>query len=246
MIHDKPDFRPTIAAAIVACILMLLFGLTHRFLSARMSTFTNMPPLDPAVLQALPQQIGNWTGQDVPVKDAIIRAANTDAYINRRFRRQNRNALESVSLFIGCGTDIDKVMSHRPLGCYKYAGWALTSQRSMKLPLGNGTRLPCIVYEFYRDGPAAETVTVLHYCHANGRYFDEVMQVRALGLAGMRSVRYAAQVQIIASKPGLPDDSAMQIISDFAVDSAEPIARLLGAIDREQAVIQSGNPTQGK
>jgi hypothetical protein len=124
-------------------------------------------------------------------------------------------------------------MSHRPLGCYRRAGWTLIADDYAELPLGDGTELPCIIYQFTAEGMAHGRLIVLHYCHADGQYFDEVMQVLAHGRRGLRRIGYAAQVQIVASSQTLADDSAVQLVSAFAVDSAASIARLFEDIQRD-------------
>jgi len=229
-VTHRPKLRPVTLAVIIAGVLMLGFGLTYRVLAARMGVLGNRTSIDPGALEGLPLQIGDWTGQGIPVDETIIDAAGVDAYINRRYSRQG--GVESVSLFAACGTNVNEVMSHRPLGCYRAAGWTLVQRRAIELPIVNEVKLPCMVYQFYRKKPVEQVVTVLHYCRADGQYFDEVMQVLAERWGGLRTVRYAAQVQIVASGLTLEFDPIGHEVFNFAAASAAPITHLFTAIEK--------------
>jgi hypothetical protein len=230
---SAPTYRPVVVAAIAASVLMLVSGVTYRVLAARQAAPANRIPIDPGALEGLPLQIGDWTGQDVPLEGAVVDATGSDAHINRRYSRHN--GLESVSLFIACGTNVNEVMSHRPAGCYPAAGWQLVDHRPLTLPLDAGINIPCIVYEFYRGGLETEKVTVLHYCFADGQYFNEVMQVLATGLRGLRAIGCAAQVQIVGSDRTLTTDSGTRLVSAFAADSVASIARLFEQIEKDKS-----------
>jgi EpsI family protein len=232
-----PDRRRVAMAATTASLMMFVFGLTYRALASRQGAPVNTTRLDPAVLQALPRQIGDWTGQDVPLSEALVEATGSDAYINRQYSR--RNGTESVSLYVACGANVNAVMSHRPMGCYRRTGWLLVDRRSMELPLSDGGTFPCTVYHFRRGDLDAEAVTVLHYCFAGGRYFDEVMKVLATGWRGMHAVNSAAQVEIVASGKALAASAAARLVRDFAVDSAMPVNRILESIEGGQSARDS-------
>lgn len=233
MMSSNSDHRLVVVAAIAASFLMLIFGLTYRILAARQAAPANKTSIDPTALDKLPLQIGDWMGFDAPLDRTVVDATGSDAHINRQYSRYN--GLESVSLFIACGTNVNGVMSHRPTGCYHAAGWQLVARRSIELLLSDGMKLPCIVYQFYREGLEAEKVTILHYCRADEKYFNEVMQVLGTGWRGLRAIGYAAQVQIVASAKTLTDDSATRLVSAFAVDSASSITRLFEDIEKERS-----------
>jgi len=177
-------------------------------------------------------QIGDWIGMDLPLAEAVVDATGSDAYINRRYSR--RNGLETISAFIACGTRINEVMSHRPLGCYRTAGWQLMHHRAVELPWESGKELPCILYQWSRQGPDTEYVTVLHYCYADGRYFNEVKRVLAAGWRGLKPIDYAAQVQIVVPGRMPSDDAATKLATAFAVESAPAIARVFEQIEKDQ------------
>jgi hypothetical protein len=204
----------------------------------------NETQVDPNALQALPFQIAGWMGRDVPLSDSLADATGCDAYVNRRYTRDD--ALQSASMFVACGTNVAEIMSHRPLGCYRGAGWKLIDERAVSLRLPDETELSCIIYQFYREGVTAEKVAVLHYCYADGQYFDEVMQVMAEGWRGLRTINFAAQVQIVASNRSMLDDSAVEPVSKLAVDSASVVAELFRRCEMDLSTEESGETSSHK
>jgi len=230
-----------VVAAIAASFLMLIFGLTHRALVARLMVFENKTPIDPAALERFPLQIGGWTGQDVPVDEAKVDATGTDAHISRRYSRSD--GLESVSLYVACGVN---ALVHRPPACYIATGLSLLDRRSMELLLDDGTKLPCSIFQFFRGGLDTKKVTVLHYSIADGQYFGDVSRSLLQVAQGIRAVGYVAQVQIVASTESLAADSATRLVSAFAVDSALSIARLFETLEEDRSSGEFHESLKGK
>jgi len=219
-------YRRPIVAAIAASSLMLIFGLTYRVLAARLGVPTSATPIAQGVTEQFPLQFSDWTGQDMPLDDAIVRGTSTDAHISRRYSRAN--GLESVSLYVACGVRKNEIVYHQPNVCYPGAGWTLVEQHSLDLPLSEGNKLPCTIFQFARNELYKERVTVLHYWIADGRFYRDVSPLRLRLWRLSEKVDFIAQVQIIASSGGpiTPDAMIKKIISDFAVDSASSIAEL--------------------
>lgn len=232
MTNDNANRRMVVVAAIAASFLVLIFGLMHRALVARLVFFENKIPIDPTALERLPLQIDGWTGQDVPLDEAIVDATGTDAHISRRYSRSS--GLESISLYIACGINAYEVLGHRPPDCYTAAGLPLVDRRSMELLLDDGIKLPCSIFRFFHSRLDTEKVTVLHYTVVDGQYFGYVSG-SLLRAARFQAVGYVAQVQIIASTESLTTDSATRLVSGFAVDSALSIAQLFEALEEDRS-----------
>jgi EpsI family protein len=223
--NDKPNRRPAIIAAVAAGFLMLIFGLGYRVLAARLAALVNTTPIPLATLERFPLQIGAWTGQDVPMDEAVVRATDTDAHISRRYSRHN--GLESVSLYVACGVRARDLMTHRPEVCYTGSGWTLVDRHSMDLALSDGMTLPCSVFQFSRGALNTESVAVLDYYIVDGQYCRDVSLLRSKAWRGSGTVRYVAQVQIVAPiKATLTADSATRTVRAFAVESASSISQL--------------------
>ncbi|MBM3791986.1 MAG: EpsI family protein, partial [Acidobacteria bacterium] len=136
----EPNWRPAFAAAVAASGLMLVLGLAYRAVAARLEGPVGTDPISQEALARFPLQIGDWTGEEVPLDEAIVRATDTDAHLNRRYAR--RGGLEAVSFYIASGVRARDLMPHRPEVCYTGAGWTLTGRQTVELPLGESGKLP--------------------------------------------------------------------------------------------------------
>ena len=240
---DNPSYRPVVAA-IAAGVLVLAFGLTYHTLAARLAAPVSIVPMAPEALAQLPMQIGDWIGEDVPMDEAIVRATGTDAHINRRYSR--KNGLESISLFVGCSVSIFDRAIHRPEICYMRAGWTLLDRDTVELTLSDGARLPCSVFQFQRGDLQIERATVLHYYIVDGQCSDDIslLQSKLWRLGG--TADYLARVLIVAPNESATADSAVRLVSSFAVDSAASIAQLLDDLQKSRAPSESSKPHDGK
>jgi EpsI family protein len=212
---------------------MLVSTVAYRVLAARLEAPVNTTPISPSALERLPLQIGGWTGQKVPLDEAIVRATDTEAHINRRYSRHN--ASENISLYIAYGVRARDLMPHRPEVCYTGAGWTLIDKRSMELPLSDGMELPCMALQFSRGTLNTKKTVLLNYYIVDGQYCRDVSLLRSKAWRGSGTVRYVAQIQIAASATSnLTADSAARIISDFAVESASSISRLFESPEEDR------------
>ena len=231
--NDNPNRKSVIIAAVVAGFLMFVSSAAYRVLAARLAAPVNTTSMPPAALERLPLQIGDWTGQKVPLDEAIVRATDTEAHINRRYLRHNSS--EYILLYVAYGVRARDLMPHRPEVCYTGAGWTLIDKRSMELALSDGMKLPCNVFQFSRGTLNTKKTVLLNYYIVDGQYCRDISLLRSKAWRGSGTVRYVAQVQIVASaKSNLTADSAERIVSDFAVESASSISRLFEDVEEGQ------------
>jgi len=204
---------------------MFLFGSGYRVLAARLAAPVTATPIAAAALERLPQQIGGWTGQEVPLDEAIVRATDTDAHVSRSYLRHG--GLTSVYLYIACGVKARDLMPHRPEVCYTGNGWTLEDRDSVELPLIDGEKLPCNILRFSRGALDTKAVVVLDYYIVDGQYCPDVSLLRSKAWRGSGVVQYVAQVEIVAAVTATQTaDSAAQLASTFAADSASAIVQL--------------------
>ena len=83
--NDKTSKRAVVAAAGTAVCLLVASGVGYRVLEWHLDAAGGGVPLPPGALQRLPMQIDDWVGQDVKLDDAVVKATDTDAHINRRY-----------------------------------------------------------------------------------------------------------------------------------------------------------------
>ncbi|OHB66870.1 MAG: hypothetical protein A2Y76_00415 [Planctomycetes bacterium RBG_13_60_9] len=138
-------------------------------------------------------------------------------------------------------------MPHRPEVCYTGAGWTLIDRRFLELPLGNGTTLPCNMLQFSRGGLNAQKVIVLDYYLVDGEYCRDVSLLRSKAWRGSGTVRYVAQVQIVAPVTQTSTaDSTGKTMSGFAAESASFVAGLFEDGGNSQTPDKSGGQAQGE
>ena len=230
---DKKRHRAVAMSALVASFVMLTFGIGYRVIAARLAAPVKTASINPAALERFPLQIGSWTGQDIPIDEAIVRATDTDAHINRRYSRHS--ASESVWLYIASGVRARDLMPHRPEVCYTGQGWTLIDRQFVEMPLSDGTRLPCNCFRFSRGALNKRNVVVLDYYIVDGQYCHDVSLLRSKAWRGSGTVRYVAQVQIVSSiTVGVTADSVARIVQAFAAESAPLISGLFDSIEEDQ------------
>jgi len=171
----------------------------------------------------------------VPLDEAIVQATDTEAHINRVYSRHNSS--EYISLYIAYGVRARDLMPHRPEVCYTGAGWALIDKRSMDLPLSDGMELPCMTLQFSRGMLNTKKTVLLNYYIVDGQYSRDVEGLRNKAWRGSGTVRYVAQVQIVASTTmNLNADSAVRLVCDFAAESASSISRLFESDEEDRKI----------
>jgi EpsI family protein len=222
---DNSNRKSVAVAAIAAGLVIIVFSAAYSALAARLATPMNITLLTPAELELLPLDIGDWTGQEVPLDEEIVRATDTDAHVNRIYSR--RNDTEHISLYIAYGGRARDLMPHRPEVCYTGAGWTIINRRSMELPLNNEMEISCNIFQFSRGTLNTKKTVLLNYYIVDGQYCRDVSRLRFKAWRGSGTVRYVAQVQIVTSTSvNLNASSAEKIACAFAAESASSISRL--------------------
>ncbi len=241
--NKKSNHKPVIAASVTAIFLMFLFGTVYRIMSARLSAPVETPSIPPDALEKLPMQIGEWTGQDTPLDEDIVRATDTDAHVSRSYSRYSDS--ERVWLYISYGMRARDLMPHRPEVCYTGNGWTLINRHSVELPFGDGMKLQCNTFKFSRGTLNKEKIAVLDYYIIDGQYGRDVSLLRSKVWRGSGAVRYVAQVQIVAPiGTSLTADSVSNIISVFAVESTPLISGLFESIEDSKNSVTNNSHTK--
>jgi len=233
--HNGPTNKRAIMAAVgTAVCLLIVSGAGYRVLAWRLGATGGSIPLPPGALQRLPMELGEWSGREIPMDEAIVRATDTDAHINRRYSRSN--GAETVWAYVAYGIRARDLMPHRPEVCYPDNGWTLKDTRDAELPLADGTKLHCRILRFSRAGLSTENTTVINYYIVDGEYCPDVSLLRSKAWTGQRGIGYMAQVQITCPGRGqLSQDSSVKSVSAFAVASARAIYDLFPRTGKEPA-----------
>jgi hypothetical protein len=152
----------------------------------------------PVPLEAFPWTVGEWTGTDVPIAEAIQRVAGYDDQINRLYVNRSRN--QWVNLFAAYSARPRTMIGHRPEVCYVGGGWIHDGTDRVKLNLNSGRNIPALIHRFHKPKPKAESIVVLSFYVVNGHITDDERVFTGLNWRtpniGDNPARYVAQVQI--------------------------------------------------
>jgi len=232
-IKVKDSDRKPFVATIVATAIILISGVVFHMLVVRVGWSMSRLHIAPDMLESFPINIGDWTGQDIPLDEAIARKTGTDAHLNRRYIHTDNSKI--VSLYIGCGGRTAEIAYHQPNVCYIGSGWKIEEQHLLDLPLSDYNKLPCTIYQFIRDELRKERVIVLHYWIVDGQFRRDASLVRSRLLRITSKVNYVAQIQIVCPVKTSTLDSAEKVVTEFAIDSTSLIAELFERIHLYQA-----------
>lgn len=224
-ISQKRGSGPTIGAT-VSIVLLMVSGIGYRMTADWFDRAVVGAPLPVGSLGAVPLQIGDWFGEDVPLDDAIIKRTDTDDHLNRTYRK--RGSREAVSVFAGCGVKLRDLMPHRPTVCYIGAGWTLDQSKTVQVDAAGVGTLPCMIHTFYRSGLDSATMTVLNYYIVDGQYSEDVSLLRSKARSSGLGAIYMAQIQIAASG-GQSSSGGEDAVLSFAKVSAAEFRRALEA-----------------
>jgi hypothetical protein len=166
-------------------------------------------------------QIADWTGQDIPLREDVRKAAKVDESVNRLYVSGTGN--QWAQIYIAFSTRPGNMVGHKPEVCYVSAGWILESTRRSHFRTASGKELPCQLHVFRKSSPYDETVVVLNYYVVNGRPVCSEEEFSGLEWRlpdmGAASTRYVSQIQISS----VLENSART----FAEVAAESILSLL-------------------
>jgi hypothetical protein len=183
---------------IIAVSLLLCSGITYRVLASRLKLIVDTPVELPVPLSAFPEEIGNWTGEDVPIPPNIQRAAKNDAFLNRLFINKLNN--KWANIYIAYTAHPRTMLGHRPQICYVAGGWVHEGTEHTSVISNSGREFPCLLHRFHRPYPETEETVVLNFYIVNGQLTSDE---RVFSGVGWRSpningnpARYVTQVQI--------------------------------------------------
>ena len=183
---------------VIAISLSLCSGITYRVLASRLKLIVDTPVELPVPLSAFPKQIGNWTGEDVPISPNIQRAAKNDAFLNRLYINKLNN--EWANIYIAYTAHPRTMLGHRPQICYVAGGWVHEGTEPTSVTSNSGREFPCLLHRFHRPYPETEETVVLSFYIVNGQLTSDE---RVFSGVGWRSpningdpARYVTQVQI--------------------------------------------------
>src|SRR5262245_34789283 len=117
---------------VVAAVVVLLFsGLVHGLWTDRWGDAQDLNAAA-ARLDLLPLQLGEWAGEDQPIKDR--KSGGLAGSVTRRY--VHRTTGKAVTVFLACGR-AGPVSIHTPDVCYTASGFKMDAKKDYTLPPGS-------------------------------------------------------------------------------------------------------------
>ena len=183
---------------ILAVLLLVSSGVTYRVLASRLKLVVETPVELPVPLSSFPKDIGDWTGEDVPISLNIQRAAKNDAFLSRLF--VNKLNKQWANIYIAYTARPRTMLGHQPQICYVASGWVHEGTERTTVTSSTGREFPCLLHRFHRPYPETEETVVLNFYIVNGQITSDE---RVFSGVGWRTpningdpARYVTQVQI--------------------------------------------------
>lgn len=176
---------------------------------------------------AIPQQIGDWVGEDKPITQAAIELLQPNALLKRDYRHTESGQVVTL-LIVHCG-DARDMLGHYPPVCYPAHGWEQTDAELDSWSAAGGA-LPCREYAFEfasleRSGRIAVVNLIVL---PDGRIETEMEELADLSIDSATRHLGAGQIQLIFDA-SLPRSARRQAFDQIMSEVAGAIDAMSGA-----------------
>ena len=186
--------------------------------------------VDASLLGALPMQIGDWSGESVPLEETVERILQADFNLQRVYTHPDR--MEPIWLYVGYyGTERGGRPEHTPHQCYPSAGWRIESETTREIDGGPRAN------EWIVTQAGSRQLVMFWYQSFRRDGMLDNLELSLDHLAGRLSEGRADGSLVRISTPMSPDpDTARRRLEEFA--------RALGPLlaDRWPNEFPSGHP----
>lgn len=167
-------------------------------------------------IAALPAKFGDWEGEEAPIPASATALLKPNAIMSRQFRNTATGQELAVTL-VQCRETGD-MAGHYPPICYPGMGWEERETRDRRVVDVGGLPVTMMRYEFIRRQYEQERTLVVYNVFAvpgQGMPID-METIRAAAADYAARPFGAAQVQVVMTRPGLPDDERRVVESVLA------------------------------
>ena len=187
---------------ILAIVLLISAGVTYRILASHLELSADTAISLPVPLSAFPAKVGNWVGNDLPIRNTTKEYMQThfaDDFLSRRYVNAAANAWADVYI-VYCSSRPASIAGHQPRVCYPGNGWVHDGTERSQFFSQSGRQILCLIHRFHKPAPMYEQIVVLNFYILNGQITTEEKDFSGLldrrpNIAG-DPARYVAQVQI--------------------------------------------------
>jgi hypothetical protein len=208
---------PVWLAAVVAVVMLVATGVAYRTAMARVQGDAVEPVRLPVPLAQFPLQIGDWTGEDLTLRETTaeyMKRNFADDYISRHYTNAAQKL--SASLYVVyCSSKPGGILGHRPGVCFPNTGWTHDGTETSEFTTRSGRPISCLIHRFHKRVPAYQEIVVLSFYVLNGQI--TVSESGFSSFWGRRPnisgdlARYVAQVQVSAGLESTARTAAVQM-----------------------------------
>jgi EpsI family protein len=131
---------------LVVAIVLAAYGVGWLVQAAAEPPETETPAWS---LRDLPQQFGDWHGEDTEMDPKIAAATGASVIVNRIYRNEMGSA---VSLHTAMFEDPAEGIYHNPLNCYRSSGWKKISETREDVKVAEDLTIPVSVTSWEKEG----------------------------------------------------------------------------------------------
>jgi len=140
----------------------LLMAVTGLFLHARAHSDFARPSTS---LKSFPIELQNWTGEDIPIPDEILKSLGPGEFLQRMYK--DRTISESyVNLYLAYLPNRPALFRHLPQDCLEGSGWSALQSTEARLLFAGGTPFSANRYVIAKG---SERQIVLFWYSIHGR-----------------------------------------------------------------------------
>jgi EpsI family protein len=130
----------------VTLIVLATYGVSRLVRAQTEAPEIEMPPW---TFRTLPEQIGNWRGEEARLDPEIAMATGAEVLVNRNYRdAQGHTITLHTAMFKNPASGI----THTPSICYRVAGWKIRSQSFENIQVSNDLAIPVKFTVWDREG----------------------------------------------------------------------------------------------
>lgn len=190
--------KQIVLLAVTVIFFLLCSGWFYRQSAIHLNALSQVKIMPNMPLSRFPYQLGPWQGTDQPISETVLKVAANDDYLSRVYSDTSRHLY--ASLYVAYTAEPRRMLGHRPRVCYVGSGWTHGSTEEQVFETAEGTKIPCLIHQFYKTGLDYRGIFVLNFYVVNGELTADHKQFSGLrwrrpkltdGLAD-----YVAQVQI--------------------------------------------------
>ena len=140
-------FREGISTSLIVLLLVAVGALAWRL------EFRSTLRADTSLLSALPAQLADWNGQDLPLEEGAESMLRADFNVLREYTDSGGDLVWS---YVGYyGTTRGGRPEHTPAACYEAHGWSILDRRVLPVPAAPGLHVTEYLVE---QGPLRQLV----------------------------------------------------------------------------------------